>query len=120
MRSEIVQSFRFEAAHFLPNVPEGHRCKRIHGHSYRIDVHVEGEVDPQSGWVVDFFDVEAAFTPVFSALDHQLLNDIEGLENPTAEHIAVWVWEHLEGLSGLSCVTVHETELSRAIYRGPS
>jgi len=118
MSTEIVQAFRFEAAHSLPNVPEGHRCKRIHGHSYRVDVHVTGPVDPHTGWVVDFYDIEAAFGPVMEALDHQLLNEVAGLENPTAERIASWIWSQLSALQGLSQVVVHETEHSRAVYCG--
>jgi 6-pyruvoyltetrahydropterin/6-carboxytetrahydropterin synthase len=116
---EIVQGFRFEAAHFLPNVVPGHRCRRIHGHSYKVEVQVAGEVDPQSGWVIDFYDIEAAFTPVMEALDHHLLNEIPGLENPTAENIAIWIYKALApGCPALSAVVVHETEHSRAIYRG--
>jgi 6-pyruvoyltetrahydropterin/6-carboxytetrahydropterin synthase len=116
---EIVQSFRFEAAHWLPNVPAEHRCKNMHGHSYRIDVHVEGPLDAHTGWVVDFYDVETAFGPVMKALDHQVLNEVEGLDNPTAELIAVWIYDQMaKVLPGLSEVVVHETEYSRAAYRG--
>jgi len=119
MNVEIAQSFRFEAAHFLPNVPPEHRCLRVHGHSYKVDVVVSGPLDPVSGWVVDFYDIEAAFKPLLSTLDHHLLNEIPGLENPTAEHIAVWIWARLQGaLPGLTAVTVHETEHSRATVRG--
>lgn len=119
MQAEIVQSFRFEAAHFLPNVGPQHRCRRVHGHSYKVDVHVAGDVDETSGWVVDFYDIEAAFGPCMDALDHHLLNEVAGLENPTAELIARWIWERLRpGLPGLCQVVVHETELSRAIVRG--
>lgn len=119
MNAEIVQSFRLEAAHFLPNVHETHRCRRIHGHSYKIDVHVSGDVDPTSGWVVDFYDIEDVFAPLLKTLDHYLLNEVAGLENPTAENIAIWVWDRLKpSLAGLSAVVVHETESSRATVRG--
>lgn len=119
MESEIVQAFRLEAAHSLPNVPDTHKCKRVHGHSYRIDVHVKGDVDEHTGWVVDFYDIEAAFEPIHHMLDHRLLNNVEGLENPTAERIAAWVFTRLRGeLAGLCQVVVHETEGSRAICRG--
>jgi len=115
MNAEIVQSFRFEAAHFLPNVPDGHRCRNMHGHSYRVDVHLEGSIKERPGWVVDFFDVEAAFGPIMQALDHQLLNEVDGLPNPTAELIACWIFNRLEPyLSELSMVVVHETETCRA------
>ena len=117
--AEIVQGFRFEAAHFLPNVPPEHRCLRMHGHSYKVDVHVRGAVDPQSGWVLDFYDLEKAFAPLLATLDHHVLNDVPGLANPTAENIARWIWDHLQPtLPGLSQVVVFETELSRAIVRG--
>ena len=86
----ITQAFTFEAAHRLPNVPATHRCHRMHGHSYRVELRLEGPVDPDSGFVVDFFDVEAAFAPILARLDHYCLNEIEGLENPTAEIIATW------------------------------
>lgn len=117
---EIVQTFRFEAAHFLPNVRPGHRCMRVHGHSYQIDVHLTGALDPATGWVVDFYDIEAAFGPVMETLDHHLLNEVPGLENPTAENIAVWVYRRLRagGLSLVSQIVVHETGSSRAVYRG--
>jgi 6-pyruvoyltetrahydropterin/6-carboxytetrahydropterin synthase len=118
MSVEVVQAFRFEAAHYLPNVPDTHRCKNMHGHSYRIDVHVAGPVDPFSGMVIDFFDVDDAFEPVLKLLDHQVLNEVEGLENPTAEHIAIWIFNQLHALKGLSQVVVHETEFSRAVYSG--
>ena len=118
MSVEVVQAFRFEAAHFLPNVPDTHRCKNMHGHSYRIDVHVAGPVDPFSGMVIDFFDVEDAFEPVMKLLDHQVLNEVSGLENPTAENIAIWIFNQLGDLKGLSQVVVHETEFCRAVYAG--
>jgi 6-pyruvoyltetrahydropterin/6-carboxytetrahydropterin synthase len=93
---KITQAFTFEAAHRLPNVPETHRCHRMHGHSYRVELQLEGFVDLHSGFVVDFFHVEAAFGPLLQRLDHYCLNDIEGLENPTAENIAVWIWDRVK------------------------
>ncbi len=107
---KISQAFRFEAAHRLPHVPPTHRCHRLHGHSYRVEIIVEGPVDPVTGFVVDFFDLEAAFAPLHQALDHQCLNDVAGLENPTAENIAVWIWQRMKpNLEGLSAVRVFET-----------
>jgi 6-pyruvoyltetrahydropterin/6-carboxytetrahydropterin synthase len=118
-KAEIIQGFRFEAAHFLPAVGPQHRCRRVHGHSYKVDVHVVGEVDPATGWVVDFYDIEAVFAPLLNTLDHHLLNEVPGLENPTAENIALWIWGRLSpALPGLSAVVVHETEHSRAVVRG--
>jgi 6-pyruvoyltetrahydropterin/6-carboxytetrahydropterin synthase len=92
---KISQAFTFEAAHWLPNVPREHRCNRMHGHSYRVEIRIEGPVDPRSGFVVDFSDVEAAFGPLRERLDHHCLNEVEGLENPTAENIATWIWDQL-------------------------
>ena len=116
---EIYKSFRFESAHRLPNVAAGHKCGRLHGHSYRVDVHVTGPLDPESQWVVDFADIAAAFEPLLDALDHRYLNEIEGLENPTCERVAIWIWERLKpGLPALSSVHVHETCTSGCIYRG--
>ena len=116
---KIVQAFTFEAAHRLPNVPQTHRCFRMHGHSYRVELHLEGPIDPHTGFVVDFFDVESAFAPLLGRLDHNCLNDIEGLENPTAEHIAIWIYDRIKPiLPYLSTVVVFETPESRAEYDG--
>lgn len=116
---KITQAFTFEAAHRLPNVPETHRCHRMHGHSYRIELQLEGLIDPHSGFVVDFFDVEAAFGPLLQQLDHYCLNDIEGLENPTAENIAVWIWDHVKPvLPQTRSVKVFETPDCWAEYEG--
>jgi 6-pyruvoyltetrahydropterin/6-carboxytetrahydropterin synthase len=117
---EIYKTFHIEAAHRLPNVPEGHKCARLHGHSYRVEVHVGGEPDRELGWVVDFAEIKRVFEPVFAQLDHRYLNEIHGLENPTAEHLAAWIWQRLApGLPGLVKIVVHETCTSGVIYRGP-
>jgi 6-pyruvoyltetrahydropterin/6-carboxytetrahydropterin synthase len=116
---KISQAFRFEAAHELPNAGEGHRCRRLHGHSYRVELRLEGPVDPVTGFVADFFAIEAAFKPLLEQLDHQYLNNIEGLENPTAENIAVWIWERMKTkLPELERVIVFETQDCFAEYRG--
>jgi 6-pyruvoyltetrahydropterin/6-carboxytetrahydropterin synthase len=116
---KIVQAFTFEAAHRLPNVPQTHRCYRMHGHSYRVELKLEGPVDPDSGFVADFFDVEAAFAPILSQLDHYTLNDIGGLENPTAEHIAMWIYARTKQVvPTLAAVAVYETPMSWAEYDG--
>ena len=116
---KITQAVTFEAAHRLPNVPATHRCHRLHGHSYRVELRLEGPVDLHSGFVADFFDIETAFGPLLARLDHQYLNDIEGLANPTAENIAIWVWERTKAaLPQLAAVTVYETPLCWAEYDG--
>jgi 6-pyruvoyltetrahydropterin/6-carboxytetrahydropterin synthase len=118
-QAEIFKEFTFEAAHRLPNVPEEHKCARLHGHSYRVEVRVGGEVGGESGWVVDFADLGAAFKPLLAQLDHYYLNDVPGLENPTSEVLAVWIWERLEAaLPGLKEVVVRETCTSGCSYRG--
>lgn len=92
---ELHKTFTFEAAHFLPRVPEGHKCARVHGHSFRIVVNVTGPVDPDMGWVVDYGDIERAWAPLYARLDHRLLNEVEGLENPTSESLALWLLARL-------------------------
>ena len=111
----IHKVFQIEAAHRLPHVPAGHKCARLHGHSFRIEIHVEGEPDPTMGWVMDFAEVKAAFAPLIEQLDHHYLNEIEGLENPTSETLARWIFRRLEPrLPGLDGVVVHETCTSGA------
>lgn len=116
---EIFKVFTFEAAHRLPNVPPDHKCSRLHGHSFRAEIHVRGAVDPHTGWVMDFADIKEAFAPILHRLDHYYLNEIEGLENPTSENIARWIWKNLAPrLPGLSRVVVHETCTSGCSYCG--
>jgi 6-pyruvoyltetrahydropterin/6-carboxytetrahydropterin synthase len=116
---QIFKEFSFEAAHRLPNVPAGHKCARIHGHSFRVEVHVRGDVGADSGWVMDFADIKAAFAPTFELLDHHYLNEIEGLSNPTSENLARWLWARLEpGLPGLARIVVRETCTSGCVYEG--
>lgn len=118
---EIYREVTFEAAHRLPKVPEGHKCARLHGHSFRVSIHVEGELDPALGWVTDFADLAAAWRPLHEQLDHRYLNEIDGLENPTSEVLAIWIWDRLaEALPGLSQVGVRETCTSGCAYRGPA
>lgn len=117
--AEIYKEFTFEAAHRLPRLPESHKCWRLHGHSFRVGVGVEGPVDPELGWILDFGDIKSAFKPLEEALDHRYLNEVGGLENPTSENIAVWIWERLElVLQNLSYVRVHETCTTGCVYRG--
>ena len=116
---EIFREFTFEAAHRLPHVPAEHKCARLHGHSFHVTVHVRGAVDPRLGWVADFADVKAAMHPLLEALDHRYLNEIDGLENPTSEHLARWIWQRLgPRLAGLSAITVKETCATGCVYHG--
>src|ERR1044071_8980338 len=116
---DIFKVFNIEAAHRLPNVPAGHKCARLHGHSFRVELHVRGAVGSDSGWVMDFADVKEAFAPLFEQLDHQYLNEVPGLENPTSENLARWVWRRLKpSLPALSKVVVNETCTSGCVYRG--
>ena len=117
--AEVFREFTFEAAHRLPNVPDGHKCARLHGHSYRIEVRVGGEIGEETGWVVDFAEISAAFRPLHAILDHHYLNEVPGLENPTSEVLARWIWDRLgPTLGGLSEVIVRETCTSGCSYRG--
>ncbi len=116
---DIFKTFTLESAHRLPNVPAGHKCARVHGHSFRVEIHVSGPVDDRLGWVMDFADVKSAFDPLFQRLDHRYLNDVPGLDNPTSENLARWIWGELQpGLPQLSRVVVHETCTSGASYGG--
>lgn len=116
---EIYRQFTIEAAHRLPNVPAGHKCGRLHGHSFQITVYAGGEMDEHSGWLMDFADIKQAFAPFYAQLDHHYLNEVSGLENPTSENIARWVWKHLKPvLPTLSKVEVQETCTSGCIYHG--
>lgn len=117
---ELSKDFRFEAAHRLPHVPEGHKCGRLHGHSFRVEVMVRGEVDPEKGWLVDYGDIKKAWKPMDEQLDHFYLNEIEGLSNPTSEVLARWIWDRLAPtLPGLYRLTIHETCTSRCSFYGP-
>lgn len=119
MKVRLQKTLRFEAAHWLPKVPEDHKCRRIHGHGFKIDISIEGDVDPEMGWLLDFNTIAEAWAPLHKQLDHHLLNDIEGLENPTSELLAKWIWDRLKpSLPMLSELTVHETCASRCTYWG--
>ncbi|MGH8281725.1 MAG: 6-carboxytetrahydropterin synthase QueD [Gammaproteobacteria bacterium] len=116
---EIFKIFHIEAAHRLPNLPASHKCSRLHGHSFRVEIHISGELQPDKGWIMDFADLKLAFTPVFDALDHRYLNEIPGLENPTSENLARWIWQRLKpSLSQLSKVVIAETCTTGCVYRG--
>lgn len=116
---ELSKEFTFEAAHLLPNVPSGHKCARLHGHSFRVRLHVTGPVGERTGWVIDFADISAVSRKIQDRLDHRYLNDIPGLENPTSEVLAKWIWrEARPALPLLSAVEVNETCTTRCIYRG--
>ncbi len=116
---EIYKTFTIEAAHYLPNLPKEHKCSRMHGHSFNIEIHITGEVDQKSGWVMDFAQISEVFRPLLIQLDHRCLNDIEGLENPTSENLAKWVWQQLEpALPLLSSVVIKETCIAGCIYFG--
>lgn len=115
----LSREFSFEAAHRLPNVPAGHKCARLHGHSFKVELVCEGPVDPKTGWLMDFAELKDAFEPLHRQLDHNYLNDIEGLENPTAENLARWIWVRMKKvLPALTQVTVAETCHSRCEFRG--
>ena len=116
---EIFKEFSIEAAHWLPNVPEGHKCRRLHGHSFRIGLHVSGPLDPHLGWVMDFAEIKTAFAAIEDQIDHRCLNEVEGLANPTSENLARWLWVRLKPrLPALSRIVVRETCASGCTYTG--
>jgi len=119
MHVRLTKTFCFEAAHDLPTFPPDHKCRRLHGHSFRFDVVVEGDVPPEQGYLIDYGDIKNAADPIVRRLDHYYLNEIEGLSNPTSEHIARWLWEHLKpALPMLASIIVYETCTSACEYRG--
>jgi 6-pyruvoyltetrahydropterin/6-carboxytetrahydropterin synthase len=116
---DIFKRFQIEAAHRLPNVSPGHKCARLHGHSFGVEIHVSGTPDAQTGWIMDFADIKSAFAPIFAELDHHYLNEIVGLDNPTSERLAEWIWNRLKPtLPLLSKIVVHETCTSGCVYSG--
>jgi 6-pyruvoyltetrahydropterin/6-carboxytetrahydropterin synthase len=119
MKMELRKTFQFEAAHLLPLLPESHKCRRLHGHSFRVEVVVAGESDAKLGWLMDYADITAAFKPIWQQLDHRYLNEIAGLENPTSENVALWIWQRLKPvLPLLTDIAVAETCQSQCVYRG--
>jgi 6-pyruvoyltetrahydropterin/6-carboxytetrahydropterin synthase len=116
---EIYKEFVFEAAHRLPNVPAGHKCARLHGHSWRGTIFIKGQLGAATGWIMDYAEIKRIFQPVYDQLDHRYLNEIAGLENPTSEILAKWIWERLKpDLPNLSQVIINETCTTGCIYRG--
>ena len=116
---ELRKTFQFEAAHLLPHLPKSHKCRRLHGHSFKVEIVVAGECDPRLGWLMDYADISRAFKPIWEKLDHFYLNEIPGLENPTSENIAVWIWKKLKPkLPLLTEVVVAETCTAKCVYRG--
>lgn len=121
MKMELRKTFQFEAAHRLPKLPPTHKCRRLHGHSFQVEIVVAGECDAELGWLMDYAEISKAFKPVWEQLDHHYLNEVPGLENPTSEVIAAWIWKQLKPrLSLLSEVVVAETCTARCVYRGES
>jgi len=119
MKVRLIKQFHFEAAHDLPTFPDGHKCRRLHGHSFRFDVIVEGEVDPAKGYLIDYGDIAKAADPLVRRLDHYYLNEVEGLANPTSENIARWIFDHIKAsLPQLAAIVVYETCTSSCEYRG--
>lgn len=116
---EIFKEFTFDSAHYLPYVPDDHKCKRMHGHTYRVKLVISGRLHPRLGWVIDFADIKAVWKPLEKQLDHHVLNDIPGLENPTAENLAIWIWRKVKpGIPHLSRVEVMENPTNGVVYRG--
>ncbi len=116
---EIYKDFSFDSAHFLPNVPKEHKCRQMHGHTYTLRVYIKGEPDNKIGWIMDFKEIKNVIAPIIDQLDHKLLNDIEGLENPTAENISLWLWKRIKSaLPSLNRIELKETATTGVIYNG--
>lgn len=116
---EIYKDFTFESAHSLPHVSEGHKCKRVHGHSFGVRIYVEKDLDKKMGWVMDYAEIKEKFKPIYERIDHHYLNEIAGLENPTSENIAIWIWQELKpSLPELCKLEIRETCTSGCIYTG--
>jgi 6-pyruvoyltetrahydropterin/6-carboxytetrahydropterin synthase len=119
MKVRLVHEFRFEAAHKLPKVPPGHKCARVHGHSFKVELCVSGPVNPDTGWFIDYQVLFDRWEPLYKRLDHHYLNEIEGLENPTSEVLVKWIWDRVKpSLPELEQVTLWETADARCEYRG--
>ncbi len=119
MKMELRKSFQFEAAHLLAHLPETHKCRRLHGHSFKVEIVLAGECDAKLGWLMDYAEIKAVFSPIWEKLDHHYLNEIRGLENPTSENVAAWIWQQLKpNLPLLVEVVVAETCTAQAVYRG--
>jgi 6-pyruvoyltetrahydropterin/6-carboxytetrahydropterin synthase len=119
MRARLTKDFFFESAQTLPNVPPGHKCGKMHGHSFRVEISVEGEVNPETGWIYDHAEIGRAMNPLIAQLDHAYLNEVPGLENPTIELMAAWFWKKLAlQCPGLCEIVIHETPWARCSYRG--
>ncbi len=119
MKVELCRKYNFAAAHYLPEAPEGHKCRRLHGHSYQVEVAVRGTVDAKTGWLMDYGDIDRQVRPVVAELDHRTLNDIPGLENSTSEMLCGWLWERLQAaLPGLHRISVAETCMAACHYYG--
>lgn len=116
---ELRKTFQFEAAHLLPRLPRSHKCRRLHGHSFKVEIVISGELDPKLDWVMDYADIKKVFKPIWKKLDHRYLNEIPGLQNPTSENISIWIWKKLKPkLPLLTQVTVAETCTASCTYRG--
>lgn len=119
MKVRLTKDYRFESAQTLPCVPDEHKCGKMHGHSFKVEITVEGEVNPETGWLYDHARISAAMNPLVDLLDHAYLNDVPGLQNPTIENMAAWFWQKLAPLlPGLAEIVIHETPTARCSYRG--
>jgi len=110
MRTNLSKTYSIEAAHRLPKVSADHKCSRLHGHSFRITLRITGDIDPEHGWIIDFSEIDEAWKPIHNAIDHRYLNEIPGLENPTSEILAHWIFDRIKLTRGrLVAVTIAET-----------
>jgi 6-pyruvoyltetrahydropterin/6-carboxytetrahydropterin synthase len=115
----IFKEFSFDSAHYLPNVPLTHKCREMHGHTYRLTVFLEGRPNMETGWIIDFADLKKIVNKTLAIIDHKCLNTVTGLENPTCEMLAIWIWDRLKKeLPILSEIQLYETITSGVVYSG--
>ena len=115
----IYKIFNIESARSLPNLPDSHPCKNIHGHSFKIKITVSGKINKATGMVLDFNQIDEIFNPIHLLIDHKYLNDIKGLENPSSENLAIWIWKRLKPkLPTIIEIEIKETSETGCIYKG--
>ena len=117
---QVFRQFRFHAARHLPNLEDSHICKKIHGHTFNLTVYIKGNINNQTGFIIDFFDIDKIVTKnIIKSIDHKLLNDIADLENPTSEILCKWIWDKLKTkISGLNKIILSEDHGTGIIYSG--
>ena len=117
MKFELRQLFRIESARRLTGLPSDHPCSRLHGHSFQIELTLIGDRQEDTGWVIDYHLISSSVGPVLRQLDHRVLNEVPGLENPTTENLCFWLYEKIKTeIPELVQITVRETPETACSY----